>query len=153
MQDVEYKALINRSKYIEYQICKWYKENVDQKTKMAIPSTKAYDIVCPAVENIEVKEDRLADKTDNYAFEMEDQTGLPSGLACTTAGEFVLVDSTHVIRGKTTSFLFLIRECERKKMIQMGYTTLEGKRAWGYLLPVSTVLSSPYVDVMARWFK
>lgn len=119
---------------------------------MALPKTKEFDIICPAVGNVEVKEDRLSSRTGHYAFEIEDQEGLKSGVAATTAQEFVLVDDTHVYRIKTTALLFLIKECKERRMIQMGYTTKQGKRAWGYIIPVGKIQFSPYAEEMKRWF-
>ena len=153
MQDKNFIKIINLSRHIEYEICKWYKTNVDPTTRMAIPKTKGYDIICPAVNNVEVKFDRLACSTDNYAIEFEDQRGEKSGISATTAGEFVIVDDEVVIRAKLTSLLFVIRDMTDKRLIQMGYTTKEGKRAWGYLVPRKHILFSPYVEVIERWFK
>lgn len=153
MQDQDFIKIIKISRYIEYEICKWYRDNVDPKTRMAIPKTKGYDIICPTVGNVEVKYDRLALTTNNYAIEFEDQAAQKSGIAATTAGEFVIVDDEKVIRTKLTSLLFIIRDCKDKRVIQMGYTTMEGKRAWGYLIPRDHILCSPYVTVLDRWFK
>jgi len=152
MHDQDFIKIINLSRHIEYEICTWYKNKIDPKTRMALPKTKGFDILCPTVGNVEVKWDRLAVKTDNYAIEFEDQDGQKSGITATTAGEFVIVDDEMVIRSKLTSLLFLIRDCTQKRTVQMGYTTKEGKRAWGYLIPRNYLLMSPYVEPMERWF-
>lgn len=152
MQDGEFKRLIQESRAVEYAICRWYQQNVDRKSRLALHKCKEYDIICPTVQNVEVKLDRLASHSDNYAFEFEDATGEKSGIALTTAGEFVVVDYEHVIRLKTTALLFFLRECKQKRIVQMGYTTKEGKRAWGYLVPREKLLYSPYAQAMKRWF-
>ena len=152
MKDVAFKEMVSRAQWVETQIMKWYREKVDPKTRLALPKTKEYDIHCPEVGNVEVKEDRLASKTGYYAFETEDADGKPSGISVTTAGDFVLIDDKSVIFIKTVSLLFLIRESASKRLIQMGYTTKEGKRAWGYLIPVEEIAYSLYVEVVDKWF-
>lgn len=152
MEDAEFKELIRHSRRVEYEIMKYYRENVDPKTRLSLVNKKEYDIVCPKVGNVEVKEDKLASKTGFYALETEDREGKPSGISVTTAGEFVLVDETNVLRMKTVSLFFLIDRCQNKKLLQMGFTDKEGKRAWGYLIPTKEFVFSPYVEVIKRWF-
>lgn len=152
MEDQEFKELIRRSKRVEYEIMKYYRQKVDPKARMALIKTKEYDIICPKVGNVEVKEDRLAVKTGFYALETEDQEGKASGVSITTAGDFVIVDESNVLLMKTTSLFYIIDQCKTKKLLQMGYTTKEGKRAWGYLIPIKEFVFSPYVEVVARWF-
>ena len=152
MQDNDFRALIRQSAKVEAEIMEWYKANVDGKTRLARPMTKEYDILCPAVGNVEVKEDKMASHTGFYAFETEDRLGNPSGIAVTTAEEFVIVDDTHVLRSKTLSLLFLIRNSTERKIIQMGVRDKEGRRALGYLIPTGELVYSPYVEVINKWF-
>jgi hypothetical protein len=118
--DAEFRKLIKESREVEYQIMLWFRENVDPKSRMAIPKTKGFDIICPKVNNVEVKQDKLACRTGNYALEIEDRFGQPSGLALTTAGQFVIVDDDYVLIFTTTSLLFVIKDCEERRIIPMG---------------------------------
>jgi hypothetical protein len=152
MNDDDFAVLIKRSRQVEQEIMKWYQKNVDPKTRLANPSTKEYDLVCPEVGNVEIKEDFIATRSDQYALEYEDANGKPSGIACTTAGEFIIVDKEYVLRIATISLLFLVKECPDRRIIQMGYTTKEGKRAIGYLIPRNYLIHSPYVECLERWF-
>lgn len=152
MIDQDFQALIERSRIVEQKILEWYRENKDRKAHLALPPTKEKDLICSAVNDVEIKEDRMASTTGYYAFEFEDAGGNPSGLKATTAGEFVIVDSEFVIFFRTISLMFLLKECLEKKIIKMGYTTKDGKRALGYLVPRNHILSSPYAEVKKRWF-
>jgi hypothetical protein len=152
MKDEEFEILLKRSRQIEQKILEWYRKNIDPKTKLSNPKCKEYDLICPKVNNVEIKEDNLAYRTGNYVFEYQDQAEKPSGIAATTAGEYVLVDKEFVCFIKTISLLFLIKECTDRRIIQMGYTTKESKRAVGYLIPRNYIINSPYVKVIKRWF-
>ena len=152
MLDSEFQILLRRSRETENKILEWYQKNVDEKTRRAPLGKKEYDLWCPKVDNVEIKEDLLAHNTGFYAFEFEDAQGKNSGLSASTAGEFVVVDKERVIILKTVSLLFLIRDCKEKRIIEMGYRTKENKRALGYLIPVNYILFSPYAKAMKRWF-
>jgi hypothetical protein len=152
MQDQDFLVLLERSRQVEEAILNRYKETYP-KAKRAEPGKKEYDIFCPAVGNVEIKEDKMALDTGCFAFEFEDAKGDKSGIAVTTAGEFVVVDRELVTTLKTVSLLFMIKECPDRRIIQMGYTTKEGKRAKGYLVPRNYVIHSPYSRTEKRWFK
>ena len=152
MLDAEFRKLIKESREVEYQIMLWFKENVDPKSRMAIPKTKEFDIICHKVNNVEVKQDKLAAKTGNYALEIEDRFGQTSGLALTTAGRFVIVDDEYVLIFDTTSLLFVIKDCDERRIIPMGETDKQNRRGMGYLIPRRTLLNSPYVNLIKRWF-
>ncbi len=131
---------------------KYYRDKVDPKTRMALIKTREYDIICPKVGNVEVKEDKLAAKTGFYALETEDRESKPSGVSVTTAGDFVLVDESNVLFMKTTSLFYIIDQCKVKRLLQMGVTDKEGRRGWGYLIPTKEFIFSAYVEVVKRWF-
>jgi hypothetical protein len=152
MQDTAFQKLLKEAREVEYQIMLWYKNNVDPKSRMAIPKTKGFDIICPKVNNVEVKQDKLACKTGNYALEIEDRFGQASGLAATTAGDFVIVDDDYVLFTKTTSLLFVIKDCDGRRIIHMGETDKNNRRGLGYLIPRHVLLHSPYVNLVKRWF-
>jgi len=152
LKDKEFAYLLRRSENTERQIVQWYRENVDKSTHLCNPPNKEFDIYCAPIGHVEVKEDLLANDTGFYAFEFEDSNGKPSGIAATIAGESVIVDKELVIFLKTISLLFLIKECDNKRIIRMGYTTKEGKRALGYLIPRGYLVHSPYVKIVNRWW-
>ena len=150
MRDEDFLVMLDRARQVKKEILAWYQQT---HPKSRLVREKDYDLYCPAVGNVRVKEDRIACESGAYSFEFEDVDGKPSGIAQTIAGEFVLVDKEYVIKIKTVSLLFLIKECEERRIIQMGFTTKDGGRAKGYLIPRSYILGSPYIEKVKRWFK
>jgi hypothetical protein len=154
VKDSEFKFLIRRAEKTEKEILDWYRKNIDPNTHFSNPPNKEYDLVSEKIGNVEIKEDLLANDTGFYALEFEDASGKPSGIAATTAKDFVIVDKENVIFTKTVTLLFMIKECQNKRTIRMGYTTKDGRRAMGYLIPCGHLLNapSPLVNVVNRWF-
>ena len=152
MKDAEFYKKIDRVRWVEKQLLKWYRSNGYPDSRLPSFPLKEYDIICPELGNIEVKEDLLADKTGNYALEFKDAQGQPSGINATEAGEIVIVDKEYVNFLSIGSLLQLIIENQPLRTVSMGYKTLEGKQATGYLLPREKVIYSPYVKCLERWF-
>ena len=150
MRDSEFKKKISRARRVEREIMKWYRKNVDETARMPAQNVKEYDIICKKVGNVEVKEDRYTHKTGNYAIEVEDASGSPSGIKMTTAEEFVLVDWENVLIMKTDALKYAIRQSKRKYKVKMGYTTLDGERAKGWLVPKEDITG--VATVLERWF-
>ena len=153
MKDLEWRRKIEKARYIEREILKWYRKKVDGLVSLASSHEATYDIFCPKVGNVEVKEDRIAHQTKNYAIEYEDAEGKPSGIEITTAKQFVIVDWECVVFIATESLKYLINESKTKRIIEMGYTTTNGKQAKGWLIHRDEILLSPYAKVRKRWFK
>ena len=151
MRDLEWNKKINRAAKVEKEILKWLKKEVDKTATKPIFGSKYYDIMMDSGD-VEVKEDRFAHKTGNYAVEYIDASNEPSGIGITTARYFVIVDWNYVIFTETDNLKFIIENCVSKKTVSMGYTTQEGKRARGWLIPCDVVLHSPLVNVVNRWF-
>lgn len=152
MKDADWNEKIARARQVERAILKYYKENLDSEARMPVRRCAELDIICKKVGNIEIKEDRLAHQTGNYALEYVDRWGRPSGIAATEAGEFVIVDRYYVVFISTESLRYLIRECEHKRIVGMGHKTKEGDQGKGWLIPREYILHSPYVRVLERWF-
>ena len=152
VSDVQFKKKIDRARKVELEILKWYKKNYDPDVKMTKEYHSEYDIISPLVDNIEVKEDRMAVYTGNYAIEFENGLGQPSGLGITTAGHYVLVDYKNVVIMATESLKYILSGMKYKSVVNMGYKTLEGKTAKGWLLPKDKVLASGLAIVLDRWF-
>lgn len=148
-EDFRIKNLLGRK--VEEAICLYYQTHVDRTAHLPKVWLREYDIVCPVVGNIEVKEDRLASQTGNYALEFQDFMGRPSGYAGTKALEFVIVDFDKVIMTRTENLAYLVRESKRKRQISMG-DEVKGKQCMGWLLPREEILYSPFVEVVPRWF-
>lgn len=137
---------------METTLCKWYQDNVDVKARLPDKYTACYDIIVPKLNNVEVKEDLLACHTLNYAIEFEGYDKQPSGINVTTSGEFALVDNEYFIRIATDSLKYIIRNIKWKPVIGMGFTTDDGKRSKGWLIPREAILNSPYAVITKRWF-
>jgi len=152
MENINYTKQMKIRRFIENQICQWYRKNVDKHSRLLIPKNRAYDIIVPVVGHVEVYFDRLAAVTGKYAFIMEDKEGNPTGFAQTIAKESVIVDDDFVIRMATTSLLYLINDNKNKKIIPMGGTDSEGKRGWGYIIDADPIRMSPYGETLKRWF-
>lgn len=133
---------------MEKEILKWVHQDVGKKAQIIEGLSSEYDIECEELGNIEVKEDRQAHQTGNYAFDYEDALGKPCGIAITKAKIFVLVDWEYVIFIPTESLKFLIGSSKFKKDIKMGWK----RKTKGWLIPRTTILNSPFADVKKRWF-
>lgn len=143
---------INRGRYVERQILRWVQKNFDAEAKIVDGYCAEYDIISPVLGNVEVKEDRLAHQTNNYAIEFEDGKGEASGIAVTTAKLFVLVDWEWVTYLATESLKWIIKS-NKVKTVSMGYTFQDKvSRAKGYLIERDKILLSPLVTTQKRWF-
>ena len=152
MNDKQWKEKIEQAREVERAILKWYRQNKDPEASLETSKCKEYDILSSVVGNVEVKEDRLVHQTGTYAIEYEDAAGLPSGIAVTTANEFVLVDMKDVVFIATESLRFLVKESKRKRRMDMGYRTNKKKQAKGWLIKEEEIKYSPYAIVKKRWF-
>jgi hypothetical protein len=148
MKDKSWKEKLERAHRVEKEILKWIHQNVGKKAKIVENYYPEYDIECEELGNVEVKEDRMAHQTGNYAIEYENHNGKPSGIAVTTARMFVLVDWEYVTFIPTESLKFLVKGSDAKKDVKMGYE--RGTKGW--LIPRETILNSPFADVKKRWF-
>ena len=153
MRENSWQKKLERSRYIEREILKWYQKHIDKDAHLPATHQEEYDILSKKVGNVEVKEDRVAHQTDYYALEFENYKGEPSGLNKTTAKEFVLVDAGFVIFIATESLRYLIEQSKDKRVVFMGYTTENGRRARGWLIPRKDILYSTYAKTLKRWFK
>lgn len=152
MIDPQWTAKLAQGRKVEESILLWYRENIDPTAHFPKVPSKWFDIVCVKVGNVEVKEDRLAHSTGFYAFETQNYDGSPSGVMGTEAQEFVLVDYDNVIFSTSENIRYLLAQSERKKRINMGFRTAEGRQCQGWLLPKTELLYSPFVSVEPRWF-
>lgn len=152
MKDKQFKKKVARARYVERHILKWIRKNFDKDAELVNGYFKEYDIISPKLGNVEIKEDRLAHKTNNYAIEYK-CNGKPSGIDYTTAHIYILVDWDNVILIATESLKYLIRETKRKRAIEMGDRFNTGLRAEGWLIQREKILHSPLATVYKRWFK
>jgi hypothetical protein len=137
---------------VEEAISSYYNTHFKMKAHLPRVPVAGYDIVCPDVGNIEVKEDRMAHISDNYAIEYKNYNDEPSGLMGTEAETFVIVDYDNVIISSTENLRYLVENCERKRNILMGYRKASGRQCKGWLVPRGEILYSPFVEVIPRWF-
>jgi len=142
----------DRASGVEKAILKWFRENIDPLAERAEEGCKEYDILCKTVGNVEVKEDRIAHGTKNYAIEFKDAEGEPSGIETTTAEQFVIVDWENVLMIPTSVLKDIIKNCKEKRVVEMGYRTLKGRQAMGWLIPCERLLNNPNVVSYKRWF-
>lgn len=101
--------------------------------------------------SIEVKEDRMAHQTGNYALEYETHDGKPSGYAGTKATIFCLVDWEYVTLIDTWFLKQMINTMEVKKQVEMGQEFPDGRNK-GWLIPREKILNCPVATVLERWF-
>jgi hypothetical protein len=152
MNNEQWKKKLSRAQSVEREILKYYRINFDKDACFPENFTKEYDILSKKVGNIEVKEDRMAHQTGNYAIEYEDAQGEPSGIAATKAEHFVLVDWDYVCFVATGNLKAIIEGMDYKKTVYMGYRTEEGRKAKGWLIPRDKILNNPLVILKERWF-
>ena len=152
MLDNNFKNKNRLGRKVEEAVMEYYREHIDKKTRFPRVPVKGYDIICPYVGIIEVKEDRLAHSTGNYAIEYQNMKGEPSGLMGTEAGVFVIVDHDNVIMSRSDNLQYVVRSSDDKRTISMGDTSESGTRCMGWLIPRDEILYSPFVTVVDRWF-
>lgn len=141
---------LKRAREVEREILLWYRKT-DPEAKL----TEGYNADCDIIGSkgsVEVKEDRMAHQTGNYALEYETHLGEPSGYARTTATIFCLVDWEYVCLIDTRVLKDLINSMEVKKEVYMGEVFPDGKRNKGWLIPRDKILNNPMVSVIERWF-
>ena len=152
MKSQQWEGKINRARYVERNICSWVKRNHDPNAYVVEGYVPERDIVSEVMGDLEVKEDRMAHVTDNYALEYENGQGQPSGVMGTHAKHFVLVDYDTVCIMATESLRYLLREMKNKRTLEMGERFNNGKRVKGWLVSRHIIQTSPYVKVIPRWF-
>ena len=152
MLDDDFKQKNSLGTKIEEAIAQYYRDVLGMKAYLPHPFNKGFDIVCPEVGNIEVKEDRMAHASDNYAIEYQNYRDEPSGLFGTKAETFVIVDYDNVIISTTENLKYVVNESKRKRFVPMGYKTSMGRQCKGWLIPRGEILYSPFVEVHKRWF-
>ena len=150
MRKNQWELKRNRARLVEREILKWVRENLDKEARLVEGYFPDYDIYTKKG-CIEVKEDRLAHQTGNYALEFETHDGKPSGYQQTTADMFVIVDWEHVSL-MATDILKDIVDSTDKKEIDMGEVFGDKRRNRGYLIPRERILNNPLVSVYRRWF-
>ena len=131
---------------MEKEILSWVKQNFNKDARIMEGYFPEYDIHCPDVGNIEVKEDRMAHGTGNYAIEKASTEGYPSGISVTTAEMFCQVDYEYVTFIPTYCLKELVKG---STLYNMGF----GKGTKGWLIPRNLVLNHPAAKVMERWFE
>jgi len=151
MKAVDWENKIRRAKQVEIEILKWYRKNVDKDAHLSEGYNDEYDIISEKG-GVEIKEDRLAHQTDNYALEYETHDGRPSGYRATKAKYFVIVDWENVVLMETNLLKEIIEDCLDKKKVSMGDTFSDGKKNIGWLVPRIEILNHPMVSVYERWF-
>ena len=151
MQKDEWNKKVSQSRFVENEILKWCKKTRDEKAVLMDGYFPDYDIRSEKG-NIEIKEDRLAHKTGNYALEFTTHDDKPSGIMNTKADLFIIVDWEYVCMVDVKVLKDLINELEYKKEVDMGETFSDGKRNRGYLIPRDKILNNPMASVVKRWF-
>lgn len=152
MNNKSWEKKINRARYIERQILRLVKKKWDKDAYIPKEYTDEYDIVSEAMGNIEVKEDRIAHKTGNYAIEFKKSNGDITGLSVVTAKFYCIVDWTNVIFIATDTLKFLIKSVEDKKETRMGWKDTKGDQAIGWLIPKDKLICSEFSLLFKRWF-
>ena len=152
MKSQQWAGKISRARYVERNILRYVQKNNDPEATMSEGYDPDKDIISAVLGDAEVKADRMAHQTGHYALEFENGNGNPSGYAGTKAKHFFIVDNEHVCMMATDSLRYIVNEEKRKRKISMGETFPNGKRCQGWLVPVETILNSPYVKVISRWF-
>lgn len=137
---------------MEREICQWVWKNLDQTARLPEQYSPHRDIICDEIGDVEVKEDNLAVGTGNYAIEVENYAGEPSGLYITKANYFVLVDDELVCIMETGTLKFIVDNYKYKKKISMGEERANGEKCKGYLIPREEIINNPCVKVLPRWF-
>lgn len=150
MRKNAWDSKINRARLVEREILKWYRENVDKEARLVQGYFPDYDIYSKKG-CVEIKEDRLAHQTGNYALEYETHDGKPSGYKATKAEFFVLVDWEYVSLMATPVLKDIVEELNPKTVL-MGDTFQDNKRNKGYLIPREKILNNPMVRLYRRWF-
>jgi len=150
MQDNKFLVKLNRARKVEKEILHWYKHQ-DPEAKLTEGYNPDYDIIGPKG-SVEVKEDRMAHQTGNYALEYETHDGKPSGYAGTKATIFCIVDWEYVALMDTHVLKDIVNSLEVKKVVDMGQVFPDGKRNKGWIIPREKILNNPLVLVKERWF-
>lgn len=152
MNEQSWQDKIKKGRYVERQVLRWIKKTYDKDAFIPGGYLPEYDIDSKAMGNIEVKEDRIAHHTDNYAIEFVNGNGKPSGIEITTAKFFVIVDYEYLILIPTESLKFVLNNCQNKKIIDMGDRFPNGNCSRGWLIPRNVLLTTPFAQVTKRWF-
>jgi len=151
MLEKKWLEKIERARKVEQEILLWFQKTHDPKATLS----QGYNAECDIISSkgcVEIKEDRLAHQTGNYALEFITHDDKPSGFMGSTSDYFVIVDWEYVLVMSTQWLRDYINEMEVKKKIEMGETFNDGKRNKGYLIPRDKLLNNEMVQVLERWF-
>jgi hypothetical protein len=100
-----------------------------------------YDIYVPETgDSIEVKYDRLVNKTGNYFIETA-FNDFPSGISTSQATFWVLIDKYNKIWIKADTLKYMVRDLPVREYKGEGHVVS------GHLIRKSELLSSPYVKI------
>ena len=146
-----WKNKIERARKVEKEILLWWRKHYDENAKLSEGYNSDYDIIS-SKGNVEIKEDRMAHQTGNYALEFVTHDDKPSGFTGTKAEYFCIVDWEYVSIMATSVLKEIISDMEVKKTIDMGDTFPDGKRNKGYLIPRERILNNGSVTIKERWW-
>lgn len=103
---------------------------------------KEYDLVIPELEKtVEVKYDRMADRTGRYFFETE-CNGVPSGITATKADYWAHLDGQWLFWANTDTLRHYLKDNCGEPILYQGTRASSPKR--GYLIRRGLILTSPY---------
>ncbi|MCK9370292.1 hypothetical protein M0R04_10330 [Candidatus Dojkabacteria bacterium] len=151
MNQNSWESKIEKARKVEQEILLWWRKHYDEKAELTEGYNSDYDIVSSRG-NVEIKEDRMAHQTNNYALEFETHDGKPSGFIGTKAEYFCIVDWEYVSIMATSVLKDIVNDMEVKKTIDMGQMFPDGKRNKGYLIPRERILRNGSSTVIERWF-
>lgn len=150
MNTTDWESKINRARKVEREILHWFRQHYDKEAKLTEGYNSEADIVS-SKGSVEIKEDRLAHQTGNYALEFITHDQKPSGFMGSTSDYFVIADWEYVLVMSTQWLRDFVNEMQVKKVIEMGENFPDGRNK-GYLIPREKLLNNPMVQVMERWF-
>jgi hypothetical protein len=150
MTKKQWEEKINRARRVEREILLWWRKNRDSEAVLSEGYASEHDIIS-SKGCVEVKEDRLAHQTGNYALEYITHDKKPSGFNGTTSEFFVIVDWEYVLIMYTDILREVVSSMKFIKDVPMGEVFRDGRNR-GYLIPREKLLNNPMVTVLERWF-
>jgi len=110
------------------------------KAKLSDGNVPEFDLFIPEIsKTVEIKFDRLAEKTGNFVIEVEFDDR-PSGLEGTTADFWLIYFNKVAYLLETESLRYLVRESKRKRFVFGGFE----KKSKLVLIPVEEIIFSAY---------
>lgn len=139
---------LNDGKKAEEYIAELYHDNFFPSAEYMFNATKAYDIcfLFPRKKRvrIEVKYDKMANKTGNLCFELTDYKGRPSGVMATEADLMVFMLTDKIIYEfnvkKLRSFVEEHMSTDRFKIVKGG----DGNAFEMMLVPIDEILDEDF---------